>query len=390
LEERPSAEEQPEKAGLIVKELGLFYLAALALILGFVFLAEAVPFVSQNLYAFVAAVFVGLPYWWLTRRGDNFERFGLTWDRAGRGVVWGLGFTLLTLVPFGAGYWWWQTQVQDQQYEFQADNFFQWPVEYEGRPASWGEETGVFVWSEGLELHVGMKSAREPIEVELAADKAFRPAVLGQAHLIGANPAEASKSWTVRVPAGNTRSQLVIDRGGEEGPPREISLDVQAPGAGEPVTVHLGAAKSPAGSRVHLDRGLWWMVLWILTQLVFIALPEEFFYRGYLQTRIKDALDARRASKSSSVDADSTEDAQVPEGRRILGVSASNVIASVLFAVGHLLIPIGGLLLVTRLSVFFPSLVFGWLRERTGTIAAPIVYHAGANLMVLFAAPHFF
>jgi membrane protease YdiL (CAAX protease family) len=358
----------------LAKEISLIYVVALALILGCVFLGSALPFAAQNLYALVAAVFVGVPYWWLSRRGDDFERFGLTWERAGRGALWGLGFTLLTLAPFLGGYWWWQTQVQEQRYEFEVDNFLKWPVEYEGRPSQWGKKPGVFVWSDSLELHVGIKSRGEPIEVELKADKAFRPGVIGQAQLIGPKPPQASKTWTVRVPAGHTRSQLVIERAAD-GPPRQMDLDVRAPRSGEPATVYIGAAKSPAGTDIRIDRGLWWMVLWILTQLVFIALPEEFFYRGYLQTRIQDAIKAKKP---------------LSEGRRVLGISAPNVIASVLFALGHLLIPIGGVLLVTRLSVFFPSLLFGWLRERTGTIAAPIVYHAGANLMVLFAAPHFF
>ena len=43
-----------------------------------------------------------------------------------------------------------------------------------------------------------------------------------------------------------------------------------------------------------------------------------------------------------------------------------------------------------HLAVFFPSLVFGWLRERTGTIVAPTLYHAACNIMVLLTAPHFF
>lgn len=123
----------------------------------------------------------------------------------------------------------------------------------------------------------------------------------------------------------------------------------------------------------------------MLTQLVFIALPEEFFYRGYIQTRLAEAFRASRRGCDEVGD-----EGEEGEPRRILGISASNALASVLFAVGHVLIPVGGAILVTRAAVFFPSLVFGWLRERTDTIAASVVYHAGANLMVLMAAPHFF
>ena len=37
-----------------------------------------------------------------------------------------------------------------------------------------------------------------------------------------------------------------------------------------------------------------------------------------------------------------------------------------------------------RLATFFPGLLFGWLRARTGGVAAPAVAHALSNLLVLF------
>ena len=33
-----------------------------------------------------------------------------------------------------------------------------------------------------------------------------------------------------------------------------------------------------------------------------------------------------------------------------------------------------------RLAVFFPSLVFGWLRAKTGGIGAPLAFHAFCNV----------
>ena len=46
------------------------------------------------------------------------------------------------------------------------------------------------------------------------------------------------------------------------------------------------------------------------------------------------------------------------------------------FALGHVLTePNPG-----RLAVFFPALVFGWLRARTGGVGASIVFHALCNL----------
>ena len=96
----------------------------------------------------------------------------------------------------------------------------------------------------------------------------------------------------------------------------------------------------------------------VLGQLVVVALPEEAFFRGYLQTALDRAL---------------------PPRLRVLGAELGPgvLIASVLFALGHLAtVPTPA-----RLAVFFPSLVFGWLRSRTGGIGASVVFHAACNLL---------
>ncbi|MCP4674719.1 MAG: CPBP family intramembrane metalloprotease [Deltaproteobacteria bacterium] len=101
-----------------------------------------------------------------------------------------------------------------------------------------------------------------------------------------------------------------------------------------------------------------------LSHLVVVALPEEFFYRGYIMGRLDDILPARV---------------------KLLGarVGWSLPIQAVLFALGHYLVDFNP----TRLSVFFPALAFGWLREKRGTIVAPILFHAASNIfMEIFRA----
>ncbi len=95
----------------------------------------------------------------------------------------------------------------------------------------------------------------------------------------------------------------------------------------------------------------------VLGQLLLIALPEEAFSRGYLQSRLDEAW---------------------PRRVRVLGaeVGPSLLVASAIFAVGHFVtIPVA-----PRLAVFFPSLLFGWLRARTGGIGASLTYHAFCNI----------
>lgn len=98
-----------------------------------------------------------------------------------------------------------------------------------------------------------------------------------------------------------------------------------------------------------------------LGQLLVIALPEEAFYRGYLQTSLE-----RELGKSVSI-----------LGARVgLGL----VLTSAIFAVGHLLTELNP----ARLAVFFPALVFGLLRARTRGIGSALLFHAMCNLFAAY------
>ncbi len=115
------------------------------------------------------------------------------------------------------------------------------------------------------------------------------------------------------------------------------------------------AGFAPAGWRKLVDDALGqWLV---------IALPEEAFYRGYLQSALDDAFRSRV---------------------KILGaeVGASLLVTSALFAVGHLATDLDA----NRLAVFFPALLFGWLRARTGGVGASIALHAICNLFASYLA----
>lgn len=93
--------------------------------------------------------------------------------------------------------------------------------------------------------------------------------------------------------------------------------------------------------------------------LFFVAIPEEFFYRGYLQTRLDEVF---------------------PRPWRVLGAELGPgwLITCVLFAFGHSLVQFQW----WHFAIFFPSLVFGWMRARTGGIVAGAFFHAWANVTV--------
>jgi membrane protease YdiL (CAAX protease family) len=90
-----------------------------------------------------------------------------------------------------------------------------------------------------------------------------------------------------------------------------------------------------------------------------VAFAEEFFYRGYLTLRFEERWPPRTRI-----------------GGAPLGYAA--VLAALLFALGHLLEPAPW-----RLAVFFPALVFAWLRARTGTIAGAALCHFIFNVWLL-------
>jgi CAAX protease family protein len=100
-----------------------------------------------------------------------------------------------------------------------------------------------------------------------------------------------------------------------------------------------------------------------LGQFLVIALPEEGFYRGYLQTRLDELWEPRF---------------------RFLGAKLGPglLVTSVVFALGHLATEVNP----NRLAVFFPSLLFGWLRIRRRGVGAAAALHALCNLFASYLA----
>ena len=96
----------------------------------------------------------------------------------------------------------------------------------------------------------------------------------------------------------------------------------------------------------------------VLAQMLLVALPEEAFFRGYVMTRLQDAERTRM---------------------NLFGASfgpLSMIAQAVLFAVIHFVVDPHP----ARLAVFFPALVFGWLRAKRQGIGAAVFFHAMCNV----------
>ncbi len=98
----------------------------------------------------------------------------------------------------------------------------------------------------------------------------------------------------------------------------------------------------------------------ILSEFFYVALPEEFFYRGYVQGVLRKEKDRVYFE--------------------VAGCRFTRAIffTSLLFALGHFVIDFNP----ARFSVFFPSLIFGCLKERNNDLVAPILFHASSNILM--------
>jgi len=93
----------------------------------------------------------------------------------------------------------------------------------------------------------------------------------------------------------------------------------------------------------------------VIDQYLVVALSEEYFYRGYLQSRLHEAW---------------------PGKTKLLGPGLW--LTALLFALGHL-----ANFEFARLSVFFPALLFGFAREKTQGLLCPVLLHGSCNLLLM-------
>lgn len=92
------------------------------------------------------------------------------------------------------------------------------------------------------------------------------------------------------------------------------------------------------------------VIYFFISQVFFVALPEELFFRGYLQSQLL----------------------------KIMRPMGAIVVGSVLFAVLHLVPTRNFLVLLT----FFPGVLFGIIRYTTKSIFASVILHASFNTSV--------
>ena len=115
--------------------------------------------------------------------------------------------------------------------------------------------------------------------------------------------------------------------------------------------------------RPVLPRNQEWLS-WLFYQFMYVAVAEEVFFRGYVQSNV-----LRLLSKTKS------EQWEQPQ-------LISVVISAACFAAAHAIIQ-GQMI---SALIFLPGLILGWLFIRTKSLLAPILFHGLANVYYCFVA----
>jgi len=114
----------------------------------------------------------------------------------------------------------------------------------------------------------------------------------------------------------------------------------------------------------------------ILPILFLVALPEEWFFRAYFQPGLSKVVAAYSSTKYSNAKV------QLPAA---FSAHAANIATSVFFMLLH--VPAQGL---RGLLVFFPSLLFGYVYQKTNDLILVVLLHAVSNVIYLGFLYRFF
>ncbi|MFH1531812.1 MAG: myxosortase MrtP [Pseudomonadota bacterium] len=336
----------PRSARSLLTEVAVVILGVEAVTLAVTLLPLAWPAAGPYQGVVIALAFLYAPVFadrWAGERPAPAPR-GAAMKSLGVGLL----VAALVLPLFAAGNHLFQRHVLGREF-LDGDRIMRlksWPAEWEGRPSALdGDLPRVWV-AEGFLAVLNPPGGPAVARVDWSSGPGAPPPRLA------------------RMVDGALRDTLGVSHGPMDLSPGEALMfdprgvdRLSVEGAGEVLAGATSARRE--APRDQRPGWAWWF--WILaSQVILIALPEEIFYRGYLQPRLRRVW---------------------PGGLRILGVRLGPAIllTSVLFAVGHVVtIPAA-----FRLAVFFPSLLFCWLRDRTDHVAGPVALHVLSNLAML-------
>lgn len=265
----PGHDHAPPPAARPRQALAL-YAVTLAVTVGLTLASEVFGALRGYLLVLVAATFLYLPIEVLHRTGEDPEDFGIHRRGLLRALRLAGLWMLFTFPIYLVGFHVWQTQVLHKHLRPEAARFDRWPVELEDAPLDPKppREGEVRLWVDNDKLSLQWKL---PLGQRL------------EGKVEGTPPATVS---------GGSKGFERFDVRGNF-----VGIDLQAGGDRlPPDRLRLGAAGSAADDVPYLARrSFFWLLNLILVQLLLVALPEEVFYRGYLQTRFDTVLSLKNS-----------------------------------------------------------------------------------------------
>lgn len=324
----------------------------------------ALPWTAGGMQVALAIVLLQAPAWVLHGGTAAEAALGMRFGRWRRSVGLALATMAVVFPLFAVGYHVVHTEGLGLRADWDAAHLVRWDEDHEYAPpaacAARGETTAAWVQGEHLWIVA-------PPAGELVVTVAAAPAV-GQARAVscarGERPVVEATVEVAAAAEGRTTWRLARGQGlwvplGER---REARIEVSDRGAAVPSErLRLGARGVTADDDggFALSRSAWWLLTYVLVHLGLVALPEEWFFRGYVQGRLDQVFGTPR---------------------RLFGadVGWGLLLGALTFALLHPILLPG----VHRLLVFFPALLFGWLRARSGDVGAAILVHAGSNVLL--------
>jgi hypothetical protein len=312
-------------------------------------LTRGVGWIHANLGGLAALLFLLLPGRVAPAGHPLWDPARTAVDGARRALVPTSIVVLLTAVAFVPGYHLYATTFRGESAAWDASSLLRPAERFHGVPTVREREV-VYAWDAGG-VFVATVASVDEITLRVETDGRFE----------GHEPDRAGDfvEATTRGPARPATVRVV---------PRDAtSLTISLDNPETPVRSELltGASSRPfapdTDGRYRIGLTPWWLLAFALVHLLLVAFPEEFFYRAMLLPALGATEVGARAVSLGPI-----------------SLTAANVATSLLFALAHFAVGLDP----SRLAVFFPSLVFGLLRERTGTITGGIVYHAFCNVLL--------
>ena len=352
----PSPPDSRPQRGEALRALAIVFALTGALAL----IQLALPWTASGMQLGLAIVLLQAPTWVMRSTPADEARLGMTLGPWRPGLALGVGTMAIVFPLFVLGFHVVHTELLDRRADWSLQHLVRWDESLElAPPTPCGRAGGTAAaWLQGHDLWLVA-----PAQAELSATLVTPPPV-PEARAIRCLPGRGPVVGARLTPGPGGAFSLARGEGlwvrlGER-TAFELRLSERgAPLPAERLRLGASAAEADDDGGFEASRSAWWLLTYILVHLGLVALPEEWFFRGYLQPR----LDARFGTP-----------------RRLWGaqVGWGFVLAALAFALLHPILIPGA----HRLLVFFPALLFGWLRARSGNVGAAVLVHAGSNVLL--------